>query len=122
MGLSIERLVSAVKRHPEFERAGMILCHNGVVRATSRDGRPVGGLRIEVDHVRLAEVLARHRARPGIVDIQVEIAEGRDLGVGEDVMVLVVAGDVRENVIAALADTLEAIKTTVTRKTEKFIG
>jgi molybdopterin synthase catalytic subunit len=37
-------------------------------------------------------------------------------------MFLVVAGDVRENVIAVLQDTLQAIKTKVTRKTEDFEG
>ena len=35
-------------------------------------------------------------------------------------MLLVVAGDIRENVIATLADTLNAIKSTVTQKTEYF--
>jgi molybdopterin synthase catalytic subunit len=36
-------------------------------------------------------------------------------------MLLVVAGDIRETVIAVLNDTLNAIKTTVTRKTEFFL-
>ena len=36
-------------------------------------------------------------------------------------MLLVVAGDIRENVIAVLNDTLNAIKTTVTKKTEVFV-
>jgi len=36
-------------------------------------------------------------------------------------MILVVAGDIRENVIAVLADTLNLIKTTVTEKTEFYI-
>jgi len=35
-------------------------------------------------------------------------------------MLLVVAGDIRDNVIPALSDTLNAIKTTVTSKTEFF--
>jgi molybdopterin synthase catalytic subunit len=35
-------------------------------------------------------------------------------------MLLVVAGDIRENVIAVLSDTLNAIKSTVTAKTEFF--
>jgi hypothetical protein len=35
-------------------------------------------------------------------------------------MLLAVAGDIREHVIAALESTLNAIKTTVTRKTEIF--
>ena len=36
-------------------------------------------------------------------------------------MLLVVAGDIRENVIAVLTDTLNQIKTTVTEKTEYFV-
>jgi molybdopterin synthase catalytic subunit len=36
-------------------------------------------------------------------------------------MMLVVAGDIRENVIETLTDTLNAIKSTVTSKTEYFL-
>ena len=116
--MNIAKLIERVKRHPDFKRAGMLLCHNGVVRETSRAGQPVSGLRIAVDHERLAAILAEQRQRPGIVDIQVEIAENENLTVGDDVMGLVVAGDIRENVIAVLADTLDLIKKTVTKKTE----
>lgn len=116
--MNITELIERVKRHPDFNRAGMILCHNGVVRGTSRAGHPVSGLRIAVDHDRLNAILNEQRRRPGIVDIQVEIVENKDLTVGEDVMGLVVAGDIRENVIAVLAETLDLIKKTVTRKTE----
>ena len=116
--MDIAKLIEKVKHHPDFSRAGMILCHNGVVRETSRDGTPVSALRVAVDHERLAEILKEQRRRPGIVDIQVEIAENKDLTIGDDVMGLVVAGDIRENVITVLADTLDQIKRTVTRKTE----
>ncbi len=115
-------LMNRVKTHPDFHRAGMVLCHNGVVRATSRDGRRVSGLRVQVDDDRLAAILIKARQQPGIVDVQVEIAADCDLVVGDDVMLLVVAGDVRENVIATLEETLNAIKTTVTSKTEFFIA
>jgi len=50
----------------------------------------------------------------------VDIRDGRELAVGDDVMLLAVAGDVRENVIAVLSDALNDIKKTVTRKTEHF--
>ena len=114
-------LIMAVKEHPQFDQAGMVLCHNGVVRATSRDGRRVSGLRVNVDHQRLTTILEAARQRPGIVDVRVDIAADCDLTVGDDVMVLVVAGDVRENVIAVLEETLNEIKTTVTSKTEFFM-
>lgn len=116
--MNADALIASIKAHPDYARVGMILLHNGVVRGTSRDGRPVSALQVRVDRTRLAEVLRQHRALPGIIDIQVFIHEGRRLRVGEDVMLLAVAGDVRERVIDALASMLEAIKTTVTAKTE----
>jgi molybdopterin synthase catalytic subunit len=118
--MNLERLIQSVKQHPDFAQVGMMLCHIGVVRSTSRDGRRVTGLRVTVDRQGLQTVLDAHRRRPGIVDIQVEIAADRHLVVGEPVMHLVVAGDIREHVVATLADTLNAIKASVTRKTEYF--
>jgi molybdopterin synthase catalytic subunit len=118
--MNVDQLIARIKAHPAYDQVGMILCHNGVVRGTSRDGRRVTHLRVTVDRQRLMKVLDEHRSRPGIVDIQVEIAAETDLSIGDDVMLLVVAGDVRENVIDALTDTLNAIKTTVTAKTEFF--
>ncbi|WP_028324197.1 molybdenum cofactor biosynthesis protein MoaE [Desulfatirhabdium butyrativorans] len=119
--MNIQAMIDQVKRHPEAEKIGMILCHNGVVRATARDGRAVSGLRIAVDHEKLREVVAEKKKTPGIVEILVEIVEGKDLAVGDDVMGLVVAGDIRETVIAVLRDTLETIKTVVTQKRQYFV-
>ena len=119
--MDINTIMASIKANPDYSRAGMVLYHNGIVRGTSRDGRPVSGLRVAVDRKRLTEVLAVYRARPGIVDIQVEIAADQDLAVGDDVMLLAVAGDIRENVIDTLREALNAIKTTVTHKTEFFV-
>jgi len=118
--LDTQHLIDTVKKHPEFDRVGMVLCHNGIVRATSRDGRRVSGLEVSVDHDRLNHIIAEGLRRPGIVAVEINIAENRYLRVGEDVMVLVVAGDVRENVLSALHSMLEAIKKTATRKIEHF--
>ena len=119
--MNLIRMIDAVKQHPDYHRAGMILCHNGVVRSTSRNGQKVSGLMITVNHAKLQQVIATHKQGPGIIEILVEINENRQLPVGADVMFLVVAGDVRENVINVLTETLNAIKTTVTLKTEYFI-
>jgi len=118
--MDVTRMIDSIKKHPDYHQAGMILCHNGVVRDTSRGGRKVSGLTLSVDHDKLRQVLETYKKKPGIVEILVEIAENRNLAVGDDVMLLVVAGDIRENVIAVLSDTLNAIKTTVTKKTEFF--
>ena len=118
MGLAA--LVDRVKSHPDYKRVGMILCHNGVVRGTSRDGRPVSGLTLRADQEALDAILSEQRQRPGIVEILVKIREGR-LAVGDDVMFIVVAGDLRDHVIPVLEDTLNAIKRRVTHKTEDFV-
>jgi molybdopterin synthase catalytic subunit len=118
--MDISTAMDAIKRHPNFDKAGMILCHNGVVRGTSRDGRKVKGLRVSVDHPKLDHIVSEQKKRPGILDVRVEIAEDKFLSIGDDVMYLLVAGDIRENVIAVLTDALNQIKTTVTTKTEYF--
>jgi molybdopterin synthase catalytic subunit len=118
---TMTELLEQVKKHPDYHKAGMILCHNGVVRETSRDGREVRGLSVSVDRDRLTEIIAFQKKRQGIVEILVSINEGENLAVGDDVMFLVVAGDIRETVIEVLSDTLNQIKATVTSKTEFFI-
>lgn len=118
--MNLAHLVDSIKKHPDYGKVGMILCHNGVVRGTSRDGRKVSGFTMTVDHEKLRRLIAEQKQRPGIVEILVEIREG-DLSLGDDVMLLVVAGDIRENVISVLSDTLNAIKSAVTRKTEFFV-
>ena len=119
--MDLQGIINQLKQRSDFDKVGMILAHNGVVRGTSRDGRKVSGLSVSVDHDQLRQILDRERQTPGIVDIVIEIAEGRRLSVGEDVMLLVVAGDIRDTVIRVLERTLNAVKQTVTRKTEFFV-
>ena len=118
--MELNPILKNIKRRADFDNVGMVLCHNGVVRSTSRDGRRVTGLRVAVDNEKLTRLIKTQSAKPGIVDIQVQIAENQNLKVGDDVMLLVVAGDIREHVIPVLQETIEAIKTTITRKTEFF--
>ena len=119
--MNLVQLIDQVKQHPDYPKVGMILCHNGVVRATSREGRRVSGLRIAVDREKLQQVIDDQKCRNGIVEILVHIHADVDLKVGEDVMYIVVAGDIRENVISTLEDTLNTIKATVTQKTQYFV-
>ena len=89
-----------------------------MLRATTRDGRKVKGLKVSVDHAKLEQILIEQSQKSGIVDIQVNIVENKNLAVGDDIMHLIVAGDIRENVISVLRETLDAIKTKVTKKIE----
>ena len=118
--MNVQEMINRLKTHPDYHKAGMILCHNGVVRATSREGEEVTGLKVTVNHERLKEIVDFQRNRPGIVDVIVEIAEEKELQVGDDVMYIVVGGDIRENVIAVLTETLNQVKAEVTSKTQYF--
>ena len=120
--MNLQQLTDTIKKHPDFGRVGMILTHNGVVRESSRDGRPVSGIEIRIDREKLNHIIAESKRKEGIVEVLIELAEeNRFLPVGADVMMLVVAGDIREHVFETLKSTLNAIKTTVTAKTEYFI-
>lgn len=115
--MDLTDMIHKVKSHPDYKKAGMILCHNGVVRNTSRDGKPVTELVVKADRNRLEEIISEIKQRPGIVEVLAQVREGR-LFPGDDVMLVVVAGDFRENVFAALRDAVDTIKSEVTKKTE----
>lgn len=115
--MNIADMIEKVKAHPDFHKAGMILCHNGVVRNSSRDGKPVRELTVRCDWEKLNSIIAETKKRPGIIEVLADVQEGT-LHPGDDVMLIVVAGDFRENVFSALADTINMIKENVTRKTE----
>lgn len=119
--LNINQLIKKIKQHPEYPKAGMILCHNGVVRNRSRNGKKVSGLSITIDNEKLEKVITENKKKKGIIEIIVHIEQNKKLLVGDDIMYLAVAGDIRENVISVLTETLDQIKSTVTKKTEFFL-
>ncbi len=118
--MDLPAMINQMKNHPDFSKAGMVLYHNGVVRATSRDGREVTGLEVKVDEAKLNEILDQARSMQGIIEVLVHINSDKPLMVGDDVMFLAVAGDIRENVIDALSRTLNRIKSEATSKTQVF--
>ena len=118
--MDLPAIINRMKQHPEISKAGMVLYHNGIVRETSREGDAVTGLSVSVDQATLEEILAEARSRPGIVEVLVHIEADKPLMVGDDVMFLAVAGDIRENVIETLTRTLNRIKSEATSKTQVF--
>jgi molybdopterin synthase catalytic subunit len=74
-------------------------------------------LTVKADRKRLAEIVDEMKGRRGIVEVLAEVREGK-LRVGEDVMYVVVAGDLRENCFPVLEDAVNAIKRDVTKKKE----
>ena len=109
--MDISQKISEMKSHPDFKaNVGMVLVHNGVVRAWSRkDGRNVVALEVKPDLAKIEEIRQEFLRRPGIFDIIIDPLEGR-FEPGDDLLYIIVAGDVRENVKPVLAEVLDRVK------------
>ena len=106
--MDISKTIAALKKDPGFkENVGMILVHNGVVRGWSRNENKKNVTAIEVtpDVMKLDELRCEFEKYPGIYRVLIEARSGR-LVPGDDILFLVVAGDIRENVKPALAELL----------------
>ena len=117
--MKLEEMVAQIKAHPRIGEAGMILCHNGIVRGTSRDGRKVSMVKLKVNPEALTSIISEIKSRPGIIEVMAEVNEGT-LKIGEDIMRVAVAGDIRDHVFPALQDLVQQIKQQITEK-EEFI-
>jgi molybdopterin synthase catalytic subunit len=114
----LNQWMDEVKALPNADKAGMVLLHRGIVRGTTRAGEPVSGMLLSVDRHRLDKVLAEARQWPGIVEVRAWVNEG-ELAVGDDIMGVLVAGDIRENVFDALQRLVRTIKTEVVAEDER---
>ncbi|MDQ7782900.1 MAG: molybdenum cofactor biosynthesis protein MoaE [Desulfomonilaceae bacterium] len=120
--VSMDELIARVKGSPRIHEAGMILCHNGIVRNSDRSGRNrVQSLHVRVNSERIEEIRSWGESRPGIVAVAIEALEG-EFQVGEDLLYVVVAGDVRENVFEVTREVIERIKAEGVSKTETYCG
>ena len=113
----INERIERIKARPEAAGIGMILAHQGVVRGSSRAGKPVHGMHLEVDRARFDLALAEALTWPGVVAVDGWVNEG-DLKVGDDIMKVVVAGDIRENVFGGLQRLVGIIKREVVTESE----
>jgi len=116
----MDELIARVKRSPKIHEAGMILCHNGIVRNSDRSGKNrVQSLRVRVNLEKIEEIRSWGQSQPGIVAVEIEALEG-EFQVGEDLLYVVVAGDVRENVFQVTREVVERIKAGGVSKTEIY--
>ncbi len=120
--MDINVIVNRLKKEPGFtENVGMVLIHNGVVRAWSRDGhKTVDKVDVSPDRELIEKLRREYERKPGIFRIVVEAAGGT-LQPGDDLLLIVVAGDVRENVKPVLAELLDRVKSEAVHKNEHKI-
>ncbi|NLZ18372.1 MAG: molybdenum cofactor biosynthesis protein [Desulfobulbaceae bacterium] len=119
--MDISQTIAELKKRPDFnDRVGMLLIHNGTVRNWSRqEGRTVIGLETEVDHGKIEALRQQYLQYPGIYEIVVEARSGRFVP-GDDLLFIIVAGDLREHIKPVLAELLDRIKAEAIRKRELY--
>jgi molybdopterin synthase catalytic subunit len=115
--LMIDRWIEEIKLKANPEELGMILVHNGIVRATSKSGKPVLGMKLSYDKEKLDSIVLTLKQKPGVADIRVWINAG-DLQVGDDIMLLVVAGRFRTDVLPVFEELLSVIKREIVTEQE----
>lgn len=114
---SLDAWLAEIKASGNIDGIGMYLVHNGVVRGYSRDGRPVSGMVLSVDRERLTEIMVSAKLMEGVGAVRTWVNEG-ELSVGDDIMYVLVAGDIRENVFGALQAIVKMVKTEVVTEVE----
>ena len=117
--MDISKTIAELKERADFtEKVGMILIHNGVVRNWSRaDHSAVDRLETLVDQEHLERLRQEYLTRPGIYEIIIEAGAG-SFQPGDDLLFLIVAGDLREHVKPVLAELLDQIKGEAVHKKE----
>ena len=117
--MDITRTIAALKKEPGFaENVGMVLIHHGVVRAWSRKDRSsVSHVDVAANEKKLAALCDEYSKKPGIYRIIIEAQTGK-LHLGDDLLFILVAGDIREHVKPVLAELLDRVKAEAVIKTE----
>lgn len=117
--MDITKAIAELKKKPGFtDNVGMILIHNGVVRNWSRaDKAKVGLLEVVPDLAKIEELRLEYLQHEGIFDILIEAHSG-SFEPGEDLLFIIVAGDLRENIKPVLAELLDRIKAEAVTKRE----
>jgi molybdopterin synthase catalytic subunit len=115
------------KQHPDTGKVGMYLTHNGVVRQTAKakvrhdaaDTKAVIGMQFSYDTQKVDAVIADTYAMEGIYYVKVWLNEGT-LNVGDDLMYVLIGGDIRPRVIDALQYLVGRVKNECVQEVELY--
>lgn len=115
---SIDEWLKAAKADPVALQEGMFLVHNGIVRQSPKaqvrqgihDGSQVKGMEFAYDDAKVDAVIAETYKMQGIFHVKVWLNEGL-LNLGDDIMYVLIGGDIRPHVIDALQFLVGKIKT-----------
>ena len=106
---SMDQWLKEAKSDPSSAKIGMYLTHNGVVRQTAKakvrnndeNAKDVNGIIFSYDKEKAEKAVQEAYKMDGIYYIKIWLNEG-DLKVGDDIMYVLIGGDIRPHVVDAL--------------------
>ena len=122
---SIDAWLKEAKAHESAPLCGMYLTHNGTVRRTAKakvrcgaeDTKEVTGMLFSYDAEKVDAVIADTYKMEGIYYIKVWLNEG-ELKTGDDIMYVLIGGDIRPRVVDALQYLVSRVKNECVVETE----
>ena len=122
---SIDAWLAEAKAHESAPKIGMYLTHNGTVRQTAKakvrygaeDAKEVTGMVFSYDQEKVDSVISDTYKMGGIYYIKVWLNEGQ-LKTGDDIMYVLIGGDIRPRVVDALQYLVGRIKNECVTETE----
>ncbi len=124
---SMDAWLKAAKADPRAAQVGMFLTHNGVVRQTAKakvrfgeEGtKMVTGMHFSYDQAKVDAIIEEAYKLEEIYYIRVWLNEGT-LNVGDDIMYVLIGGDIRPRVVDALQYLVGRIKNECVVETELY--
>ena len=124
---SMDEWLREAKKDVNADKIGMYLTHNGVVRKTAKafvrendtQTKDVKGMIFSYDKEKVEQVLEETKQLEGIYYVRVWLNEG-ELKVGDDIMYVLIGGDIRPHVVEALDFLIGKIKSECVIETEIF--
>ncbi len=122
---SIDAWLKEAKAHESAPMCGMYLTHNGTVRQTAKakvrygaeNTEAVTGMIFSYDEEKVNAVIADTYKMDGIYYIKVWLNEGQ-LQMGDDIMYVLIGGDIRPRVVDALQYLVGRVKNECVIETE----
>ena len=121
---SIDQWLKEAKAHESAPMCGMYLTHNGTVRQTAKarvrqgeDAPDVSGMYFTYDQAKVDAAVAETYKLEGIYYVRAWLNEG-ELGLGDDIMYVLIGGDIRPRVVDALQYLVGRIKNECVVETE----
>lgn len=124
---SMDLWMKEAKAHESAEKIGMYLTHNGIVRKSAKakvrlgeeNTRNVSGMLFSYDQTKVEAAIKEAYELEGIYYVRVWLNEGQ-LTVGDDIMYVLIGGDIRPHVVDALQFLVGKIKNECVEETEIY--